>query len=95
MSIWQTYGRRSTPGWTVLIRSAMTNCTWWCLSRTVLPVKPVRMLLDSIGAQVDGESFETDITISGTIASSQEEKLSATLTELTGAQALVSFRTIA
>ncbi|MCI6674624.1 MAG: YigZ family protein [Sphaerochaetaceae bacterium] len=57
--------------------------------------KPVRMLLDSIGAQVDGESFETDITISGTIASSQEEKLSATLTELTGAQALVSFRTIA
>lgn len=53
------------------------------------------MLLDSIGAQVDGESFETDITISGTIASSQEEKLSATLTELTGAQALVSFRTIA
>ncbi len=56
--------------------------------------KPVRMLLDSVGAQVDGESFETDVTISGTIASSQERKLSDSLTELTGAQALVSFKTI-
>ncbi|MDD7202166.1 MAG: YigZ family protein [Sphaerochaetaceae bacterium] len=56
--------------------------------------KPARTLLDSIGAQVDGENFGTDVTISGTIASSQEQKLSDSLTELTGAQALVSFRTI-
>lgn len=56
--------------------------------------KPVRMLLDSFQAQVDEERFETDVTMLGSLASDKEEALSQALGELTGAQALLSFKTI-
>lgn len=57
--------------------------------------KPVRMLLDSLDAEIDGESFETDVTITGAIASAKCGELSSSLAELTNNQALLTFKTIA
>ena len=58
---------------------------------TYAQYKPLKLLLDNEGATVTNEQFGTDVTIEGTIPLARAGELEANITELTNAQALVTF----